>query len=256
VVDRTLLVALAATVCACVHLLPALSRRRIVWPLWSACLIGALYGHLSFFTHAGLRAGQVRSLQSDAVADVTRQTEATRAALAAITARPLATVANELARARTDARREALQIELAESRRAAQLRDDLVRLATTTATDRVMAATDPVTALLAAVTGRSEEGIRLMVGILFSVTLELVGAFLWTEALRPSAHAVLAPDVSALVDDTADDPLADLRRAISSGACKPTVAGIRSFMGCGQVRALALRRKLAAARLPGGMTGG
>jgi hypothetical protein len=244
VMDRVLLVALTATVCAGVHLLPALSRRRIVWPLWSACLIGALYGHVSFFTHAGLRAGQVRSLQSDAVVDVTRQTEAIRAQLAANPARPVTTVANELARAKTDARRDALQIELDESRQAEQQRDELVQLAAKAATVRVTAATDPVTALLATVTGRSEESIRLMVGILSSVTLELVGAFLWNEALRSSARPTPASDASKPAHD--GDPLPDLRRAISSGECKPTVAGIRTFMGCGQVQALALRRELAA----------
>ena len=71
-IDRALLLALAKTVCACVHLLPALSRRRVMWLSWAACLFGALYGHVTFFTHAGLRAAQVRAQQSESIADVAK----------------------------------------------------------------------------------------------------------------------------------------------------------------------------------------
>jgi hypothetical protein len=85
-VDRSLLVSMAVTICAGTHLLPALSRRRVAWLIWSACLLGTIYGHLTFFSHTALRAGTVRAQQAAPVTDITRQIDATQAALAGISA--------------------------------------------------------------------------------------------------------------------------------------------------------------------------
>lgn len=58
-------------------------------------------------------------------------------------------------------------------------------------------------------------------------------------ALRPQGDTK-----SSVVIPVADDPVTDLRQAIDAGRCKPTVAGIRSFLGCSQAKAMELRRAL------------
>ena len=237
--DRALLVAMAVTICAGAHLLLALSRRRVAWLLWSACLLGTIYGHLTFFTHAALRAGVVRAQHSEQVADVARQIETTREALAGIKARPVGTVAAELSRTKSERRREALTEELGEAKRAARLLDGLVGTTAAVGETRRAELADPVMSRLAVVTGSSEAGIALAVGIGFAILLELTGAFLWVEALKPRAQSAQdRPDAGRR------DPLADLREAVAAGLCKPTVAGIRVFLGCGQARALEMRRAI------------
>lgn len=242
VADRTLLIALAVTICAGTHFLPALSPRRVTWLLWSACLLGTVYGHLTFFTHAAIRAGAERAQQSAQVTDATRQIDAAREALAGIKARPVAVVAKALAYTKSDRRRIALQAELGEAERAARLRDALVTDAAAVSASRVAVSDDPVISRLAAVTGSNEAGISLGVGILFAVILELMGASLWYEALRQGDEAVTAAPSSPV----AQDPVAELRQAVEAGQCKPTVASIRAFLGCGQTRAIEMRRALSA----------
>ncbi|MCX7148663.1 MAG: hypothetical protein NTY05_04520 [Rhodocyclales bacterium] len=241
-VDRALLVTMAVTICAGAHLLPALSRRSVAWLLWIACLLATVYGHLTFFTHAGLRAGEVRAQQSVQVADVSRQIETMREALAGIKARPVATVAVEISRARTERRIEALQEELTEAKRAARLRDELVGATAAVTNGRAAGVGDPVMSRLAVVTGSNEASIALAVGIGFAILIELTGAFLWYEALRTPtspAQGVAEPATPATVD-----PLDSLKDAVEAGLCKPTVASIRVFLGCGQGRAIEMRRAL------------
>lgn len=237
--DRALLVAMAVTICAGAHLLLALSRRRVTWLLWAACLLGTIYGHLTFFTHAALRAGVVRAQHSEQVADVARQIDATREALASIKARPVATVAAELSRAKSERRREALRDELDEAKRSARLLDGLVGTTAEVGATRRAELADPVMSRLAVVTGSSEAGIALAVGIAFAILLELTGAFLWVEALKPRE-----PSVPGHPEVAKRDPLDALRDAVGAGLCKPTVASIRVFLGCGQARAIEMRRRL------------
>lgn len=237
-IDRALLVALSVAIIAAVHLLPALSRRPSAWALWCGCLLCAVYGHLTFFTHAGLRAGEVRAQHSARVVGAAQQIEAAREALAGISARPVSVIASELASTRGWQKRSALQAELSEARRAAVLRDGMVKLSSTAIDAEVMGAGDPVTARIAALLGVTDGSIALLAGLAFSVLLELVGAFLWYEVMQ--AH-----DVDG---QAAQDPLDDLRQAVAERRCKPTVAGIRSFLGCGQAKASEMRRALLAAQ--------
>ncbi|OGS93180.1 MAG: hypothetical protein A3K04_11270 [Gallionellales bacterium RBG_16_56_9] len=236
--DRALLMALSVAICAGTHLIPALSKRRLAWLLWAGCLLGTVYGHLVFFTHASLRAGDNRAQYSVQMSGVERQIEAAQSALDGITARPVTVVAAELADTQGSRQRSALRLELAEARRAGVLRDELVILAGAATTVQSTVSSDPVTARLAAVTGSSEVGITIAIGIGFSILLELVGALLWCEALRPNE----LPKVS----HPEQDPIADLKEAVATGVCKPTVNGIRVFMGCGQAKAMEIRRRLLA----------
>lgn len=235
--DRALLVTLSLTICLGTHLIPALSRRRVAWLLWAGCLTGTVYGHTTFFVNSGIRAGHVRAQDAAQVIGAERQLEVVREALADIKARPVATVASELAGTRRWSRRQALEMELAEARRAAQFRDDLVRLSATAAGAEVAAAENPVTRVVAGVTGGNASSIDLAIGIGLSILLEQVGALLWWEVLR-------RPDGSDSRAVVSADPISELQEAVRTGRCKPTVAGIREFVGCGQARAMHLRRQL------------
>lgn len=62
--DKVLLVSMSATIVLAVHLLPALSRRWIVWPVWMGCLLCAMYGHLTFMIHASVHAEENRAQHS------------------------------------------------------------------------------------------------------------------------------------------------------------------------------------------------
>lgn len=241
-VDRTLLVALSVAICAGTHLIPALTKRKVAWLLWFGCLLGTVYGHLVFFTHSNIRAGEGRAQHSAQMAGVDRQIEAVQTALAGITARPVAVVAAELAGSQGSRQRSALRLELVEARRAAALRDELITLAGTVTAAQATISSDPVTARLSAVTGSSEASISIVVGICFAVLLELVGALLWCEALRQSEVEV--PNEPE--GQSKRDPLTKLREAVSAGQCKPTVSGIRAYMGCGQAKAMEMRRMLLA----------
>ncbi|OIT16256.1 hypothetical protein BL243_12275 [Ralstonia solanacearum] len=53
------------------------------------------------------------------------------------------------------------------------------------------------------------------------------------------------PLASPAIVDTVDDELPRLARDVSAGLLRPTVAGIRRYLGCSQARATALRRQLA-----------
>lgn len=235
--DRALMVVLSATICAATHLLPALSRRPAAWIVWLGCLVGALYGHLTFFTHAGIRASQERAQAAFADSGIYAQAQASREALESIQARSVTRIANELARVKTETRRFAIEAELGEAKRAAALHDRMVGLAEKAASSREHAEADPVISRLAAVTGSSETKIGLISSLWFAVLVELIGAVLWWEALREF------PETSDTIDD--DTTLPDLHEAIKAGECKATVAGIRDYLRCSQAKALDLRRQLA-----------
>lgn len=240
-VDRVLLVALSVVICAGTHLIPALSKRKLAWLLWAGCLLATVYSQLSFLTHASIRAGDDRAQHSVQVQGTEQQINAVRGSLAGIVARPLAVVASELAVTESWQQRNALKLELTEAKRAASLRDELVRLASVTTSAKVMTVPDPVTARIASVTGSSEASISLLIGLGLSILMELVGVMLWCEVLH---LAMDAPAVERTQAANETDPIVGLKVAIQSGLCKPTVASIRGYLGCGQARAMEMRRML------------
>lgn len=249
-IDKGLLVAMSVVIVLAVHLIPALSRRPIAWAVWSGCLLCAIYGHLTFLTHASLRAGETRAQQSALTVGTERQIESAREALAEIKARPVATVAAQLAQESDRRVRAALRTEISEGQRAQAIRDDLARLEATSTGAQVHGSADPVTASLATVTGWSESGVAVTIGLTFSFLLEVTGALLWFEALRPAlaVQAVSIEPVAAVapsqqgVTEPVTDHVTQVTRAISAGLCQPTVAGIRKFLNCSQSRAMELRK--------------
>ncbi|OIR08849.1 hypothetical protein GALL_88420 [mine drainage metagenome] len=274
-IDKVLLVSMSAIIVLAVHLLPALSRRWIVWPVWMGCLLCAMYGHLTFLIHASVHAEENRAQYSALTVGTERQIEVTRESLARISARPVATVAAELAATHDSRQRAALRAEIAEGRRAEVLDDELVKLSGTSTVARGTRETDPVTVSLAEVTGYSDGAVAVVIGMTFSVLIELVGALLWYEVLRHTdrgegqswnantadvtegvtspveavtglikTEAPVIADTSAVTTELSGQ-VAPVINAIKVGKCRPTVAGIRKYLGCSQARASALRRELA-----------
>jgi hypothetical protein len=274
-IDKVLLVSMSAIIVLAGHLLPALSRRWVVWPVWMGCLLCAMYGHLTFLIHASVHAEENRAQYSALTVGTERQIEVTRESLARINARPVAMVAAELAVTRDSRRRLALRAEIAEGRRAEALDDELVKLSEISTVARVTRETDPVTVRLAEVTGYSDGTVAVVIGMTISVLIELVGTLLWYEALRhpdrdegqswnPNAadvtEGVTYPVEAVTGSIKTEEPVlagtpvvttelsgqvVPVMNAIKIGKCRPTVAGIRKYLGCSQARASELRRELA-----------
>lgn len=210
VLDRGLITAAAVALALGAHLLPALARRLPwAWALWLGCVLATLYGHAHFFTASSQRAGEQRA---GAVAP-SPQMLAWQRELEAIQSRPLTAVAADQARLETRlsqaeiawnrcerstpglcrapvlnlgaarAKVEANQVELAQARRAAELRTLLADAAGSHEAQRSQLRQDPVDGLLARWLGVPAAGFGLALSLAQSLLVELLAALLWTLAL-------------------------------------------------------------------------
>lgn len=292
VAERIAWVAIGAVLVLGAHLLPALGRsspvtvRWVGGVLWAACMIGAGSGHASFMLmakqHAGDRRAEAVSLPSDMpVSTPTRSSTAIAVERASVIAaqadadgrrciRDCPTLrANRLTLV---AKREALDVELSESRRQQAMEDRRIAQLERVVTRREAARQDPVTASLATWLGLAPERVEFLAGLLFAAALEGVACFGWYLALAgrtPSmttnvtagpasvteiaAAPVTLPVVTPVtttpsVSDSParTDELTRLAREIAAGRLRLTVADIRRHLGCSQARASGLRRQLAA----------
>ncbi len=242
--DKAVLVAMSVVIVVAVHLLPAMSRRPVTWLVWMGCLVGAIYGHLTFFTNSAQRAADNRAQQSALAVGTQRQIDTAKDALSRITARPIAIVTAELAVTEDRRERSALRAEIAEGKRAQMLFDDLSRLQAVSTTAQIPV-TDPVTARLAAVTGWNESQVAVAIGLTFSILLELIGALLWFEAMkRETTVALPLSNGATCVTQPVTDIVTLLREAVTAGKCKKNVRAIREFLGCSQAQAMELRRAI------------
>ncbi|MGA3845154.1 hypothetical protein ACI2S9_16610 [Ralstonia nicotianae] len=142
---------------------------------------------------------------------------------------------------------------------------------------------DPITARLAALLGTTATRVDLLSGLAFAAVLEGVACLLWAVTLhsRPpvpsvpatvaavtvnhppvmashapesgsheaeeESHAPVSEPVTPLpVGEPPDPAVTQLAQAVVAGQVRPTVSGIRRFLGVSQARAAALRRQLAA----------
>lgn len=221
--DQTLLVSMAATLTLGAHLLPALCRRRpACWALWAGLMVCVVYGHAVFFSAAAHRAGLSRA----ASVAPTHQASALGAELAALQARPLATVAADLARAaaaqaraaqslgdcqrrtpgqcaarslavqQTTAARNALDTEHRESERAMTLRSQITAAAGALDSQQDQAALDPIGAQAAKLAGLSADTVQLIVSVASAALLELLAALLWSELMARPQAATTRPRIS------------------------------------------------------------
>ncbi|MCK4125267.1 hypothetical protein HFK83_23215 [Ralstonia pseudosolanacearum] len=275
--ERLVWVAIGIVLVACAHLLPALAReaslgvRGVAGVLWLACMATACFGHLTFFLLAQRRAGDLRAVAVPVVesAQPGRSLTVVMAERASVTARLATTNAQrcsgncttlEARRVTLTAKLDALEAEAGEIRhrqsaqdRAEERRDSLVA--------------DPVTARLAALLGMTATRIDLLSGLAFAAVLEGVACLLWTLTLRsrppvPITSTVAAshepkperdePETGSHVPvtplpatESVDPDAMRLAQAVAAGQVRPTVADIRSYLGCSQARAIALRRRLA-----------
>jgi len=237
-VDKTLLIAISVAICTGSHLIPSISKTKLAWLLWVLFMVGAVYSHITFFSFAKLRANDERSQYSIQRSGVEREIEVTRLALERIEARPVATVASELAVTKGWSRRNALEEELTEARRATMLQAELIKLTSKATEAEVTGSEDIVTSRIAKVTGSNQDSIELVIASTFSILIELLGAFLWREVLTrkeesPALESPMKSDANSHVD---------LENAIATGIVKPTVKGIRTFLGCSQTKAMEFRR--------------
>lgn len=238
--DQILMVALSVAACASSHLILAISRSKLSWVLWTFCMMGSVYSHVTFLSYAGLRAGEERAHHSIQRLNIDRQTEAIREALAGISARPVTIVANELSHTKGRRERIALDAELTEAKRAAVLRDQLIKLANNASETEVTGTTDLVTTGISKVAGSNQSSVALVASLLFSVMLELIGSFLWYEILQ---HQAVQANGRAHCQDK-QRSISEVKEAIASGKIKLRVKDIRVFLGCGQARAMEVRRSL------------
>lgn len=264
--DQLLLACVGVVVVLAVHLLPALLRRRhplVLWPVWLMCLALASFGHASWFYLSGQSAAEVRHAGSAAVAAAEQERQQIKQTLSTIRARPVAHVAALHARASDPDRRDALASELAESKRAAGLRDRLIELSrNASGTGQVHPGTPEEQSGTV-----QERDVTLVASVVAALMLEVLGALLWSAALAGDDDATehsqsraqpvqtvvqqvvnfVAPVVARPVQADACvvvDELADLRAAIARGECRPSARGIKEYMGCGSDTAARLRRQL------------
>ncbi len=239
VIDRALMVSLSVGICAGAILIPALSKQKLAFLLSGCCMLGSFYSHITYFTNASIRAGEDRAKNALQVVGSIKQINAVNNALSEINARPVSIVAAELATTHAWRQRSALVAELSEAKRSASLQDELVKLTRQAAEAEITATIDPVTARLAVVIGSNEASITLVVGIYFAVLIELISAMLWWEILRYRGITTIGnpPAVE-------HDIVTELREAVTSGVCKPTVSAIRVYLGCSQAKAMDFRRAL------------
>lgn len=249
-----------------IHILPTLLRRRhplVLWPVWLICLSLAGFWHASWFYLSGQLAAEARHAGSAAVAAAAQERHSIEQVLKTIRARPVSTVAAQLARTADPEMREALAAELAEARRAAGLHDRQIVLSrNASGTDQVHPGTPEERSGT-----MPERDVTLALSVVAALLLGVLGALLWSAALAgdddaaahpPAQHApvqtvvqqvvnVLAPVLSrpvhAGVVEVVDE-LADLQATIARGECRPSARGIKEYMGCGSDTAARLRRQL------------
>lgn len=246
--DTALITTVAALLALGAHLLPALARmggrrvpRAAVWPLWLGCIAATLYGHSHFMLSASQRAGDARA---EAVGS-SHAAQALQAELAAISARPLAQVAADKATAdgraaqalaalarceqgagaghcpaaaaqatSNQAKATGLGLELAQAQHAAELRSRLVAAAGEQDGAQQRAATDPVDAALAQLTGWPLAGLSLGLAVMQALLLDLLAALLWSMALAGTGEAETKNENVFVFgnDDTAMVPPAPARQ--------------------------------------------
>lgn len=287
VAERALWVAVGVVLVVAAHLLPVLVRThgrriRIVGALlWLACVAATCYGHAVFFLMAQKHAGDLRAAAVPVVtakgrglAEIAHDRADAVTRLARTNARRCVEPCPSLKAERTAAaaRAEALDIELAEARRAETAQDRA-----TAARDAALA--DPVTGAMTAF-GVTAAHADLIAGLAFADVLEAVACFSWMLALRPAvaaeiavtpatqgSHAapvtpvtstshVVAPVVTPVTEPAPvlklsvieqTDDVARVATAVAAGTLRPTVIAIRKFLGCSQATASAIRKQIAEA---------
>ena len=253
--DKTLLVMMAIMTALLAHLLPALTKNKLAMVVWAGCLLATIYGHMTFFTNASVRAGESRAQSSLISTDITQQINAATKERDSIVTRPVTLLAHELAASERYRDRLMLKKEMGEAERRIEINKQIDTLQNELKKEHVTTGNDRVTMLISVVTQGNGAVITLALGMFMAILVEMSGAILWYEILNQTPEPKESQSAFATSEDARSIELRKgigeeesdferLKSAVDAGLCKPTVAAIRVYMGCRQDRAQALRRML------------
>lgn len=192
------------------HLLPALTKRRmgkfgfgIMSIIWVVALLATLYNHTIFFISNSSSAGNLRATQSAQVKDIAVQSEETKKLMQNTDARSVVAISRDIAnvdiqinqltpRACTNckrikaniaglqAKKEALNIEMEESKRVAALRDKAIVMDEKAVEAKENARLDPIVQkLMGSVQGLNADAVTLLYNLLFAALLEMLATLWW-----------------------------------------------------------------------------
>lgn len=223
--NRLLLAGLSSVIVLAVHLLPALLgrlSRLVVWPVWFLCFLAALWGHIWFFASSSHGAAEGRAASSAQARAMQDQRVAIESELESNRARSAATVATILARTKEPEKRTALEIELAQGKRANDLR---ARLTALSEQEVGAVVTDPVVARVTAATGLPIEAIGTWSGVVIATLLEMLGSILWLAVFHEIGKAPEVPE--------SDDHkiIERLYVALENSEISPTAEDVCKFIG-------------------------
>lgn len=278
-VDQFLLVPLYVTATLLVHFLPSLTKNKLVLIVCGLCLVASLFNHLNFFVHSAERADAQRETKaedsirvrglSERIADVSREYLSTGSRTETDISRLLATESSWKARS-------ALKIELAEAKRRVALSNQLAALKLELAKLRETSGNDTVTSEISRIVSVSPDTVRVSIGLLLALLVDLSGAILWYEIFhgkvttsnntRKSETEVIenvkfhepvfmaAQHISSPKVELSEDTKLETTRssndkvvnaivlAINDGKCQSTVKSIRKYLSCKTSRAAELNR--------------
>ena len=241
--DQALFIAIAVSVTVLSHLLPALSKSKLVLVVWGGCLLATIFGQMVYFTHAAERASVARVEKtqfSDRLRSLESQIPDATASRNSIIARPLAVVARDYANETEHRPRVALKFELEEAKRKIALENLIANLTAAMTTERDAehdsVSRDSLISLLSSWCGVSSETLSLIVSMTFSILIELAGTTLWYELLHKRNDKPGESQVKQVVSPD-EELIAKLQQAVANGECKRTQNSIRQYLGCSQRRA-------------------
>lgn len=259
------------------------------YSLWLLCSLMVFYSHATLLLQAQARAGEMRAAALPMTpgptatafspkrsrSDIAEKYAQAKGQLARVAAQRCSEPCAWLTarRAALTAQIDALTVEMEEARRWQAEQDRLSVLADRDRDRRDFARDDPVMTRLAALLGVPINRIDLVFAILFAIVIEGLACLCWYASIqgKPVPRSATPPvtvespvvthQARPIADDTGrneliadDEPdVLRVRNAVDAGELRPTVAAIRSFLGCAQGRASHIRRLLYApgASLPG-----
>lgn len=192
------------------HLLPALTKRRmgkfgfgIMSIIWVVALLATLYNHTIFFISNSSSAGNLRATESAQVKDIAEQSEETKKLMQNTDARSVVAISRDIAnvdiqinqltpRACTNckrikaniaglqAKKDALNVEMAESKRVATLRDKAMEMDQKAVEVKENARLDPIVEkLMGTFKGLNADAVTLLYNLLFAALLEMLATLWW-----------------------------------------------------------------------------
>jgi|GEM_PF-6788063 hypothetical protein len=277
--DQAILVPLFVFATLLLHFLPSLSKNKFLLFVCGICLVVSLFNQLNFFVHSAERADALRETKaedsikvrglSERIADVSREYLSTGARTETDISQRLATESSWKVRS-------ALKFELEEAKRKITLSNQLAALKLELAKLREASGSDTVTSELSRIFSVSPVTVRVSLGLLLALLVDLSGAILWYEILhgipatsdndtaseaeviaQEKVHKPILVDAPNLLSpkeelrentklvttrESEDKDVNAIILAINDGKCRLTVASIQKYLSCRTSRAAELNR--------------